>query len=45
VIRHVGTQWVLYSKDGSKVLGKYRTKQQAKRRERQVNWFKTHPKK
>jgi hypothetical protein len=45
MIRHVGSKWVLYTKDGTKVLGKYATKQQAQKRERQVIWFKNHPKK
>lgn len=45
MIRHAGSKWILYSADGSKVLGKYATKEQAKRRERQIQWFKRHPRK
>lgn len=40
MIRHQGSRWVLYSEDGSKVLGKYPTKAAALKRERQILWFK-----
>ena len=35
-----GSKFVLKSKDGSKVLGKFDTKEQALKREKQINFFK-----
>ncbi len=40
VIEKKGSQWLLYSKDRSKVLGKFKTKKDALKRERQINYFK-----
>lgn len=40
VIRKEGDEWVLYSKDGSKVLGRSKTKEGIVKRERQVQFFK-----
>lgn len=40
VIKKRGYQWVLYSKDMKKVLGKFRTKKAALKRERQIIYFK-----
>jgi hypothetical protein len=33
-------QWKLYTKDGSRVLGTFRSKKKALERERQINYFK-----
>ncbi len=35
-----GSLWVLYTKDRSRVLGKFRTKKEALKGERQINYFK-----
>lgn len=40
MIRHEGGEWVLYSKDGKKVLGRAKTKEDIIKRERQVQFFK-----
>lgn len=40
VIVKRGWQWVLYTKDKKKVLGKFRTKKAALKRERQIIFFK-----
>lgn len=40
VILKRGWQWVLYTKDRKKILGKFRTKKAALKRERQINYFK-----
>lgn len=40
VIRHEGSKWVLYTKDGKRKLGEFDTKKEAIERERQVNYFK-----
>ena len=40
VIEKKGSQWLLYSRDKSKVLGRFRTKKDALKRERQINYFK-----
>jgi len=40
MIRKVGKKFVLYSKDGSKRLGSYKTRAGANKRERQVNFMK-----
>lgn len=42
VIRKEGGEWVLYSKDGSKVLGRAKSKEDIIKRERQVQFFKRH---
>ena len=33
-------KWILYSKDGKKVLGEFETEEAAKKREKQINYFK-----
>ena len=40
MIRHEGSKRVLYSKDGSKKLGRFDSKEAAEKRERQINMFK-----
>lgn len=40
MIRHEGNEWVLYSHDGKKVLGRFPSKEAAERREGQVKMFK-----
>lgn len=40
MIRKEGTKYVLYSQDGSKKLGTFSSEAEAKRREKQVNYFK-----
>ena len=40
VIKKVGYQWILYTKDSKKILGKFRTKKDALKRERQIIYFK-----
>jgi len=40
MIKKEGSQWVLYSKDGSKKLGSFKTKAAALKREKQINYFK-----
>lgn len=40
VIRHEDGKWVLYSHDGSKKLGEFETKEEAEKRERQIQFFK-----
>jgi len=40
MLRHEGSKWVLYSKDGSKKLGEFDTKEDAMKRERQIQYFK-----
>lgn len=40
VIKKKGYLWILYTKDGSRVLGKFRTKKEALHRERQIIYFK-----
>ncbi|HLD00692.1 MAG TPA: hypothetical protein VJC39_03020 [Candidatus Nanoarchaeia archaeon] len=41
VLKKEGYKWVLYSKDGQKVLGTFRTKKDALKRERQIIYFKS----
>jgi len=36
VIKHQGTQWVLYDSKGKKVLGRHPTKEKAQRQERAI---------
>jgi hypothetical protein len=33
IIRHEGSEWVLYASDGKRVLGRHKTKQEAERQE------------
>jgi hypothetical protein len=40
MIKREGSMYVLYSKDGKKVLGKFKTKEEAVKREKQINYFK-----
>jgi len=40
VIKKVNWQWILYTKDGKKILGKFKTKTGALKRERQIIYFK-----
>tara|TARA_Y100000310_G_scaffold328248_1_gene396080 strand:+ start:266 stop:400 length:135 start_codon:yes stop_codon:yes gene_type:complete len=42
VIKKEGYKWVLYSKKRKK-LGSFRTKKEAVKRERQIQFFKHHP--
>lgn len=44
MIVKVGSQFVLYSKDGTKVLGRFGSRTEAEDRERQVNYFKSRDK-
>jgi hypothetical protein len=37
-------KWRLFSKKTGKNLGTFKTKKAAKKRERQINWFKSHKK-
>lgn len=40
VIKKEGYKWVLYTKDKKRVLGTFRTKKDALKRERQIIYFK-----
>lgn len=40
-IRHEGSKWVVYSEDGSKRLGEYDTKEEAEKRLRQIEFYKS----
>jgi len=40
VIKHEGNKYILYTKDGSKKLGSYDSREEAEERESQVNYFK-----
>ena len=40
MIREVGGRFVLFSKDGKKVLGYFDTKADAEKHEQEVNYFK-----
>lgn len=40
IIRHEGGKWVLYSHDGDKKLGTFESEEDAKDRERQIQFFK-----
>lgn len=40
VIKKKGYKWVLYTKDQKKVLGTFRTKKEALKREKQIIYFK-----
>ena len=35
-----GSMWVLKSKNGKKTLGKFKTKKEAQKREKQIQFFK-----
>ena len=36
MIKHEGDKWILFSKDGSKVLGEFDTEEEAKAREGEI---------
>jgi hypothetical protein len=36
VIRHEGEKWILYTKDGARVLGRHETKHEAEAQERAI---------
>jgi len=40
VLKKKGYQWILYDSTGKKVLGKFRTKKAALKRERQIQYYK-----
>ena len=40
MIRKVGEKYYLYSKDGKRILGRFRTRKAAMKRERQVAFYK-----
>ena len=40
MIKKVGDEFHVVSEDGSKTLGKYKTKEEALKRLRQIEWFK-----
>ncbi|MBI2663311.1 hypothetical protein HYX15_02145 [Candidatus Woesearchaeota archaeon] len=40
VIKKEGYKWVLYSKDKNKKLGEFKTKKDALKREKQIQYFK-----
>lgn len=40
MIRQEGDKWILYSKDGERKLGEFATEEEAKEREREVEFFK-----
>ncbi len=40
MIKKEGYKWVLHSKDGKKILGTFKTKKEALKRERQIIYFK-----
>ncbi len=40
VIKHEGDKWILYTSDGSKKLGEFDSEDAAKKRERQIEFFK-----
>ncbi len=42
MIKKDGDKWVLWSHDGKRKLGTYDTKEGALKRERQVQFYKTH---
>lgn len=44
MIKREGKKFVLYTADGKKVLGRHNSRGDAKRREMQIQWFKSHPK-
>jgi len=40
MIRKRGNQYILYNKNGTKILGKFKTKKAALKREKQIQYFK-----
>ncbi len=40
VIKKQGYKWILYTKDGKRRLGEFKTKKDALKRERQIQFFK-----
>ena len=40
MIKKKGNQWILYSKDGTKVLGRFDSIRAAEKHEREVQYFK-----
>jgi len=44
MIRKQKNKWILYSADGTKILGKFDTYEQAIKRERQILFFKARKK-
>ncbi len=42
MIKHEGSNYNVYSEDGSKHLGSYKTKEEAVKRLRAIEWFKKH---
>lgn len=40
MIKYEGGQYVLYTHDGAKVLGRFDSQKEAKDREREINYFK-----
>jgi len=44
MIKEEKGKWVIYSEDGSKKLGTYDSEAEAKKRLKQIEWFKSHPK-
>ena len=40
MIKHEKKKWVLYTHDGKKVLGTFKTYEKALQRERQIQYFK-----
>ena len=40
MIKKQGSKWVLYSKDGKRRLGEFKTEKAAKKREAQIQYFK-----
>lgn len=41
MIKKKGYKWILYTRDGKKKLGEFRTKKEALKRERQIIFFKS----
>ena len=40
VIKKQGYKWILFTRDGKRKLGEFRTKKEAIKRERQIQFFK-----
>ena len=40
VIKKQKSKWILYTKDGKRKLGEFKTKKEALKRERQIQFFK-----
>lgn len=45
MIKKSKDKWILYSKDGSKKLGSFPSKEEAIKREQQINYFRSKKKK